>query len=71
MDHTAYLEALKTTSKGSERSFPDGEFHQRRQRVSRAMDEAGLDALLITNPAEINYLTGYRTFEVSDRKSVV
>ena len=71
MDHTAYLEALKTTSNGSERSFPDAEFHQRRERVAAAMDEAGLDALLITNPAEINYLTGYRTFEVSVHAALV
>jgi len=71
MDHTAYLEALKTTSKGSERSFPDEEFHHRRERVARAMNEAGLDALLITNPAEINYLTGYRTFEVSVHAALV
>ena len=71
MDHTAYLEALKSTSKGSERSFPDEEFHHRRERVARAMEEAGLDALLITNPAEINYLTGYRTFEVSVHAALV
>lgn len=71
MDHTAYLEALKTTSKGSESSFPDGEFLRRRERVARAMEEAGLDALLITNPSEINYLTGYRTFEVSVHAALV
>ena len=71
MDHTAYLEALESTTRGSERSFPDGEFLQRRERVAGAMDEAGLDALLITNPAEINYLTGYRTFEVSVHAALV
>lgn len=71
MDHTAYLEALQRSSRASERSFPDEEFHQRRERVARAMEEAALDALLITNPAEINYLTGYRTFEVSVHAALV
>lgn len=71
MDHTAYLEALRATAAGTEHSFEADEFHARRRRVARAMSEVGLEALLITNPGEINYLTGYRTFEVSVHAALV
>ncbi|MGM0433315.1 MAG: M24 family metallopeptidase [Pseudomonadota bacterium] len=71
MDHTAYLEALRSTAAGTEQSFNPGEYRARRERVASAMREAGLDALLVTNPGEINYLTGYRTFEVSVHAALV
>mgnify|MGYP000426804517 CR=1 FL=1 len=71
MDHTAYLEALRSTAAGTEQSFDAEEFRARRQRVASAMREAGLEALLVTNPGEINYLTGYRTFEVSVHAALV
>ncbi|MEQ6886303.1 Xaa-Pro peptidase family protein [Salicola sp. Rm-C-2C1-2] len=71
MDHTAYLEALRSTAAGTEHSFDAKEFRLRRQRVATAMNEAGLEALLVTNPGEINYLTGYRTFEVSVHAALI
>src|SRR5690625_6846590 len=33
--------------------------------VPNVMQEKGIDVLLITEPADINYLTWYSTFEVS------
>ncbi|XOZ32256.1 M24 family metallopeptidase [Halomonadaceae bacterium KBTZ08] len=71
MDHTAYLEALRDTAAGTEQSFDADEFQARRRRVASTMLEAGIEALLVTNPGEINYLTGYRTFEVSVHAALV
>lgn len=71
MDHHAYRTALTESSAGSERFFPPGEFTARRRRVAEAMDDRALDALLITDPASIHYLTGYKTFEVSIHTALV
>lgn len=65
MDHTAYRHALAAELRGSELPFSEAEFAGRRQKVRDAMSAAGLDALLLTDPADIYYLTGYHTFEVS------
>ncbi|MBB3190678.1 M24 family metallopeptidase [Halomonas cerina] len=71
MDHHAYRHALAATLEGSERPFPSAEFAGRLGRVRQAMDEAGLDALLLTDPADLFYLTGYHTFEVSVHTALV
>lgn len=71
MDHNAYRTALTECSVGSERFFPPSEFTERRSRVAKAMAEHGLDALLVTDPASIHYLTGYKTFEVSVHTALV
>ncbi|GGY66061.1 M24 family metallopeptidase [Marinobacter zhanjiangensis] len=71
MDHNAYRTALTQSSAGTERFFPPAEFTERRSRVARAMAERGLDALLVTDPADIHYLTGYKTFEVSVHAALV
>ncbi|MFL1484059.1 M24 family metallopeptidase [Marinobacter sp. LN3S78] len=71
MDHNAYRTALTESSAGTERFFPPEEFTERRRRVAEAMAERGLDALLVTDPASLNYLTGYRTFEVSVHAALV
>ena len=71
MDHHAYRTALTASSAGTERFFSPEEFSERRNRVSRAMAEHGLDALLVTDPASIHYLTGYKTFEVSVHTALV
>lgn len=65
MDHTAYSQALAAQLQATELAFPEAEFVARCQRARQAMDAAGLDALLVTDPSDIYYLTGYNTFEVS------
>lgn len=65
MDHTEYRYALAEQMHQAELAFVDSEYVSRCQRTRKAMHEAGLDALLITDPADIYYLTGYNTFEVS------
>lgn len=71
MDHNAYRTRLQGSLEHSEAFFSAEEFALRRNRVRSAMAECGLDALLLTNPAEINYLTGYTTFEVSVHTALV
>ncbi|PRY71781.1 M24 family metallopeptidase [Halomonas ventosae] len=65
MDHHAYRHALADCLAESELPFAAEEFTARRRRVWQAMQAAGLEALLLTDPADIFYLTGYHTFEVS------
>jgi len=65
MDHHAYRHALADCLAESELPFAPEEFSTRRRRVRHEMQAAGLDALLLTDPADIFYLTGYHTFEVS------
>jgi len=45
-------------SKDSLRVFPESEFEDRLVRVRRAMAERGLDAVLVSSPENIFYLTG-------------
>ena len=40
-------------------AFPDEEYSERLARTRTRMAEAGVDVLLITDPANMNYLTGY------------
>ncbi|WP_311948724.1 M24 family metallopeptidase [Halomonas piscis] len=65
MDHHAYRHVLAESLAESELPFPPAEFARRRQRVRETMQAVGLEALLLTDPADIFYLTGYHTFEVS------
>lgn len=65
MDHHAYRHALAECLAESELPFAPEEFAARRWRVRDAMQATGLEALLLTDPADIFYLTGYHTFEVS------
>ncbi|CAD5259072.1 MULTISPECIES: M24 family metallopeptidase [Halomonadaceae] len=65
MDYHHYRTALAETLAQSELPFPTAEYQVRLDKVRNAMAEHGLDALLLTDPADINYLTGYHTFEVS------
>lgn len=41
--------------------FPAEEFTQRHERARKAMDAAGLDALVVTTPQNIRYFTGFET----------
>lgn len=65
MDYHHYRKALTETLAQSEVPFPAAEYQTRLDKVRQAMTEQGLDALLLTDPADINYLSGYHTFEVS------
>jgi len=65
MDHLQYRHALAAQLEASELAFPVSEYDARLARVRGTMREAGLDALLLTDPADIFYLTGYNTFEVA------
>ncbi|MBB3141061.1 M24 family metallopeptidase [Halomonas organivorans] len=65
MDHHAYRRALAERLAGSELPVPEAELDGRCRRLREAMAEAGLEALLLTDPADLYYLTGYHTFEVS------
>ncbi|WP_179946413.1 M24 family metallopeptidase [Lentibacillus amyloliquefaciens] len=40
-------------------AFPISEFHERLNQTKRRMAEAGVDLLMVTDPANMNYLTGY------------
>lgn len=65
MDYRAYRQALSEQMAGSEQPFPAQELASRLQRLRAGMSAAGLKALLVTDPGDIHYLTGYHTFEVS------
>lgn len=65
MDFNRYRDALAERVGRLALPFDDAEYAQRRNAVTNAMDTAGLDALLVTDAADICYLTGYNTFEVS------
>ena len=40
-------------------AFPAEEYAERRAKVRKALEEAGLDAIYVTTPANITWLTGY------------
>ena len=65
MDHHQYRHALAARLQATELAFSDAEYDARQARVRAEMADRGLDALLVTDPADIYYLTGYNTFEVS------
>jgi Xaa-Pro aminopeptidase len=65
MDHIDYQSRLRELLMNRETAFTDQEFDLRHRALDIRLQQAGLDALLITQPADIYYLTGYNTFEVS------
>ncbi len=71
MDFNAYQQALAVRLRSSECPFPEAGLRQRRDRVLALMRSETLDALLLTDPADIYYLTGYSTFEVSVHVALV
>ena len=40
-------------------AFPEEEYGQRLAKVRSALKDAGLDAIYVTHPANVTYLTGY------------
>lgn len=71
MDFNAYQQALAADLRGSECAFPEVEFADRLTKVRGLMAAAQLDALLLTDPSDLYYLTGYNTFEVSVHVALV
>jgi Xaa-Pro dipeptidase len=65
MDDKAYVRALKSEPIPSELSFPKAEYEARLKRLYAEMDARGLDALLISDPGNMFYVSGYYTFETS------
>lgn len=65
MDFHAYQTALAGEFRGQDCPFPVEEFARRLHQVRGLMQGQGLGALLLTDPSDVFYLTGYSTFEVS------
>ena len=45
--------------KNSRKRFTDKEFLQRQNKTRLAMEEAGIDLMIVTDPSNMNWLTGY------------
>lgn len=71
MDFNAYQKALSSQLRGLECPFTEKEFDQRLARVRDRMAREDFGALLLTDPSDIFYLTGYSTFEVSVHVALV
>lgn len=71
MDFNAYQKALSSQLRGLECPFTEKEFDQRLARVRDRMAREDFGALLLTDPSDIFYLTGYNTFEVSVHVALV
>ena len=56
---------------GKELAFSVDEYRSRMRRAHAAMDAAGLDALLVMNPANVFYLSGFQTFAVDGAACLV
>ncbi|WP_440995710.1 M24 family metallopeptidase [Arhodomonas sp. SL1] len=65
MDYRAYRAALGEQVGRLPAAFDSAEYRRRLGAVREGMAREGVDALLITDPGEVCYLTGYSTFEVS------
>jgi Xaa-Pro aminopeptidase len=65
MDFNAYQKALAGEFRGQDCPFPAEEFDRRLKAVRDRMRADSLGALLLTDPSDVFYLTGYSTFEVS------
>ncbi|PWG61544.1 aminopeptidase P family protein [Spiribacter halobius] len=65
MDHKAYRQLLRERVGLRDLPFDESEYRGRHEALAARLAESGLDALLITDAADICYLTGYNTFEVS------
>lgn len=65
MDYQIYQTALAGQFRGQDCPFPPEEFERRLSDVRERMRADDLAALLLTDPSDVFYLTGYSTFEVS------
>lgn len=71
MDFNAYQQTLATELRGRECPFPEAEYQQRLKHLRASMHADGLGAVLLTDPSDLFYLTGYSTFEVSVHVALV
>ena len=71
MDYNAYQQTLAKELRGRECPFPQAEYDQRLRQLRASMAAGGIDALLLTDPSDLFYLTGYSTFEVSVHVALV
>ena len=71
MDAEQYMRGLMATSHRSEVAFPEAEYHERVRKVRKEMEAEGLDALLITYPCNLYYVSGYHTFGVGNHACLV
>lgn len=71
MEVAEYIKRLQERVGGRELTFPVAEFEARVAATRQAMDEAGLDALLVTNRVDLHYLAGYHTFGVGNHACLV
>lgn len=71
MDFNAYQKTLARELRGRECPFPEAEYDQRLKHLRARMSGDGVGALLLTDPSDLFYLTGYSTFEVSVHVALV
>jgi Xaa-Pro dipeptidase len=60
-DFQRILQASDSSLKNGEKPFPREEFQRRQDRVREMMRERGIELLLVNEPVNIGYLTGYDT----------
>jgi len=65
MDYKQYENMLRSTLAGTECTVPPVELEARQAALRQAMEAFGVEVLLVTDPSDLFYLTGYSTFEVS------
>jgi Xaa-Pro dipeptidase len=71
MNCKEYLQKLRDNNNRDELPFPIEEYRKRIKDVKRAMKEAELDVLLISEPASLYYLTGFYTFAVYEACTMI
>lgn len=52
-------------------TFPISEYQERLKKTKRRMEKAGIDILLLTDPANLNYITGYDAWSFYVHQMVV
>lgn len=57
-----YLRELSEFPRGSEAAFSEAEYDTRIANIRTEMDQAGLDALIVTSPPNLCYAAGFTTF---------
>ena len=71
MDFNDYQKTLARELRGRECPFPQAEYDRRLDDLRARMAAEGMGALLLTDPSDLFYLTGYSTFEVSVHVALV
>ncbi|RUX15714.1 aminopeptidase P family protein [Mesorhizobium sp. M2A.F.Ca.ET.042.01.1.1] len=62
MDNDQYYKARTNRAISKELSFSESEFRHRIAKTRDIMDKHGLDAILVTYPPNLSYLSGYQSF---------